>query len=207
MAIFLDRSNSKREKERLTKAKSLYFSQLYDQLIMMAENILWYNERLADDSFDWNMDENAYYTIEYRIKMSSRYPTQLLDYEEAINRLRTIGEKYSIDNIKSLNQQEIYKINRMFQIVAAGATHLLVEAKAVSENKLILEIEDYLSIEDNKNIMFNISLAIGLMPKTDKNYKAVVECLINAIDALREIGNYTNNISTGLHGSISVTEL
>ena len=53
MAIFLDYSNNRREQEKLKKAKSLYFKQIYDQLIMVVERILWFNERLQDADFNW----------------------------------------------------------------------------------------------------------------------------------------------------------
>ena len=63
MAIFLERANAKRECERTAMAKSLYFKQLYDQLIMMIERILWLDERLKDDNFNWNLPDQTYSTM------------------------------------------------------------------------------------------------------------------------------------------------
>ena len=207
MAIFLDKSNSQRECLKAEKAKALYFNQLYDQLIITIERILWYKERIANDSFNWELPDATYSTMNYMVAVSSQYPTYLLTYDEAIERLRDIGERYSLENIKLLDADEVHKVNRLFQIVAAGASYLIMEANAIKENKLILEIEDYLSIEDNKTIMFNISLAFGLMPKTDKNYKAVIDSLISVTNKLREVGKYTSDVHVGLHGSVSISEL
>lgn len=208
MAIFIEISNSKREHEKADKAKALYFRQLYNQLIITVERILWFNERLVDDSFNWNLKDNVYFSMDYMAAMRTHYLTSSLSYDEAIERLRGIGERYSLENIKMLDTDEVHKVNRLFQIVAAGASYLLIEANAINNNKLILEIEDYLSIEENKKIMLDISLAFGLMPKTDKNYKVVIDSLIGATDNLREIGKYQKNeIHIGLHGSVSVSEL
>lgn len=207
MAIFLERENSKREREKADKAKALYFNQLYDQLKMLAERILWFHERISDDTFNWDLPDKEYSTLNYMLAMGSKYPSYSLSFDEAIDKLRSIGEKYSLENIKALDEQEVRKINRLFQIVASGASYLLMEANAINGNKLILEIEDYLSIKENKQLMFDISLSIGLMPKTDKNYQAVIESLISATEKLREIGKYTDDICVGLHGSVSISEL
>ena len=57
MAIILEYANNRREQEKLEKAKSLYFKQLYNQLIMMVERILWFNERLDDADFNWDLQD------------------------------------------------------------------------------------------------------------------------------------------------------
>lgn len=59
----------------------------------------------------------------------------------------------------------------------------------------MLELEDYLSIEDNEQIVFIISLAIGTMSKTYKDYKIVIDGLIKLVEKHRKIGNYTNDIN------------
>lgn len=207
MAIFLERANDKRESEKITKAKALYFKRLYDQLIIAIERIIWFNERLKDDSFEWEYSDDVYSTMNYMAAMSEKYPSYSLDYDEAIKKLKDIGERYSLDNIKLLDEKEAHKVNRLFQIVAAGSSYLLKEAKIINDNMLILDIEDYISIEENEKILNDISIAVGLMLKTDKNYKVAIVSLISAIETLRKIGKYTNGVDVGLHGSISLSEL
>lgn len=207
MAIFLERANGKRELEKAERTKSIYFRRLYDQLIMTMERILWFNERLGDDEFIWDLPDQEYYSLNYMISMSTRYPERSLSYSSAIDELRAIGEKYNIEGIKRLSEHDKNKICRLFQIVAISSASLLDEARIVNENKLLLDIEDYLSIDGNEQILFQISLSIGLMSRQDKNYKAAIECLISATDRLRTVGLYANSIQVGLHGSVSINEL
>lgn len=208
MAIFLDYSNNRREQEKLKKAKSLYFKQIYDQLIMMIERILWFNERLQDAAFDWNLKDYDYSTFGYMAGMGSRYPETSLTYDDAINKLKDIGVKYNIDNIKTIAESDKYKITRLFQIVAASSSYLLNEANAIKNNKLTLDIIDYMSLDENKGIMFDISLFITLMGKPNKNYQAAVNALISVTERIREIGQYPKgDIRIGLHGSFPMSEL
>lgn len=208
MAIFLDYSNSRREQEKLKKAKSLYFKQIYDQLIMTIERILWFNERLQDAAFDWNLKDYDYSTFSYMAGMGSRYPEISLTYDDAINKLKDIGVKYNIDNIKTITEPDKYKITRLFQILAASSSYLLNEANTIKNNKLTLDVIDYMSLDENKGIMFDISLFITLMRKPDKNYQAAVNALISVTERIREIGLYPKgDIRIGLHGSFPMSEL
>lgn len=208
MAIFLDYSNSRREQEKLKKAKSLYFKQIYDQLIMTIERILWFNERLQDADFDWNLKDYDYSTFGYMAGMGSRYSETSLTYDDAINKLKDIGVKYNIDNIKTITEPDKYKITRLFQIVAASSSYLLNEANTIKNNKLTLDIIDYMSLDENKGIMFDISLFITLMGKPNKNYQAAVNALISVTERIREIGQYPkDDIRIGLHGSFPMSDL
>lgn len=208
MAIFLDYSNNRREQEKLKKAKSLYFKQIYDQLIMVVERILWFNERLQDADFNWNLQDYDYSSFGYMVGIGSRYPETTLPYDAAINKLKDIGVKYNIDNIKTIAESDKYKITRLFQIVAASSSYLLNEANAIKNNKLTLDIIDYMSLDENKGIMFDISLFITLMGKPNKNYQAAVNALISVTERIREIGQYPkDDIRIGLHGSFPMSDL
>ena len=86
--------------------------------------------------------------------------------------------------------------------------YLLNEAKAVKDNKLLLNAENYLSMEENKDIMFEISLSVGLMAKKNKNYQVAINSLVKVVEKLREIGSYgKGDIRVGLHGSVPISEL
>lgn len=208
MAIFLDYSNNRREQEKLKKAKSLYFKQIYDQLIMVVERILWFNERLQDADFNWNLQDYDYSSFGYMVGIGSQYPETTLPYDAAINKLKDIGVKYNIDNIKTIAESDKYKITRLFQIVAASSSYLLNEANAIKNNKLTLDIIDYMSLDENKGIMFDISLFITLMGKPNKNYQAAVNALISVTERIREIGQYPkDDIRIGLRGSFPMSDL
>lgn len=208
MAIILEYANNRREQEKLEKAKSLYFKQLYNQLIMMVERILWFNERLDDADFNWDLQDCVYSTLNYMVSMGSRCSEPSLTYDDAINKLKNIGVKYNLENIKTIAELEKHKVNRLFQIVAASSSYLLNEANSIKNNKLTLDIMDYMSIEENKGIMFEISFFITLMSKTNKNYQAAVDSLISVTERIREIGQYPKgDIRIGLHGSFPMSEL
>lgn len=208
MAIFLDYSNNRREQEKLKKAKSLYFKQIYDQLIMVVERILWFNERLQDADFNWNLQDYDYSSFGYMVGMGSRYPETTLPYDAAINKLKDIGVKYNLDNIKSLAEQDKHKIIRLFKIVSASCSYLLNEANTIKNNKLILGMEDYMNLDENKSIVFDISFFISLMSKPDKNYQVAVDFLINVTERIREIGQYSKgDVRIGLHGSFPMSDL
>lgn len=175
---------------------------------MTIERILWFNERLQDTSFNWDLQDSDYSTFGYMAGMGLRYPETLLAYDDAINKLKNIGMKYNIDNIKTIDDSDKRKINRLFQIVSASCSYLLNEAITIKNNKLILGIEDYMSIDENKGIMFDISFFITLMGKNDKNYQAAIDSLIKVTERIREIGQYPKgNIRVGLHGSVPLSEL
>ena len=208
MAIFLEYSSTRREQEKLKQAKSLYFRQIYDQLIMTIERILWFNERLQDASFNWNLHDSDYSTFHYMTGIGSLYPQTSLPYDDAINKLKEIGVKYNIDKIKIIAESDKYKIMRMFKIVSASCSYLLNEAITIKNNKLILGVEEYMSLDENSGVMFDISFFVGLMSNPYKNYQAAIDSLINVTERIRKLGQYPKgDIRVGLHGSFSVSEL
>lgn len=208
MAIFLEHANNRREQEKLKKAKSLYFKQIYDQLIMLIERILWFNERLKDADFKWNLQDNVYSTLKYMVGMGSHYPETTLTYDDAVNKLKNIGVKYNLENIKTIAESEKHKVNRLFQIVAASSSYLLNEMKVIDDNKLILDGEHYMGVDEIERVVFHISLIKTIMGKTDKNYQVGIDLLIKVTEKIREIGQYPkNDIRIRLHGSFPMSEL
>lgn len=207
MAIFLERANEQRELRKSQAAKSLYFKKIYDQLIITIEKLLWFNDRLSDESFDWELQDSIYSSMNYMVAMNPQYKERKLSYDDAIIELSKMGEQYNLDNIKLLNEKDRHNVNRMFSIVAAGSIYLIMEANAIKDNKLILAVEDYMDIKENEQLMLDISFSIGLMKNNDKNYYVAIDSLIKATNKLREVGLYTNDIKVSLHGSISVEEL
>lgn len=121
--------------------------------------------------------------------------------------MNKIGKKYNLDSIKLLSPDLRHNIQKMFSIVYASSMYLLNEANAIKKDQLTLELEDYLSIDENEKLMFEISSAIGLMNKKLVNYEVVVLGLVNASKMVRNIGGYRNDVRIGLHGSISFDEL
>lgn len=87
MAIFLDMASLKRENERKAKTRAIYFRELKEQLKMMIERILWFDERL-NENFDWDKDPAIYSTLQYMLYAGQQYPgEETISFEEAEARL------------------------------------------------------------------------------------------------------------------------
>ena len=50
----------------------------------------------------------------------------------------------------------------MFQILAASSQYLLTEANNLKGNKVELDSENYISMEDTDQILFDISMGLAL---------------------------------------------
>lgn len=207
MAIFLDSADLKRENERKVKARAIYFRELKDQLKMMIERILWFDERLNDD-FDWNKDPTIYSSFQYMVNASQQYPNEeKISFEEAEARLNTLKEKYSLDQQSKMPSHQLQKVQKMFLILSASGLTLLSEANSIKERRIELDAEEYLSLKEIESVCFQISLGISLMCKPNKNYGVAVSLLVSAYKTICKTGNYTDEINVGLHGTIQMSEI
>ena len=207
MAIFLDSAALKKENERKSKARAIYFRELKDQLKMMIERILWLDERLNDD-FDWSKDPIVYSSFQYMIYASQQYPhEEKISFEEAETRLNTLKEKYSLEQQSKMPSDQLQKVQKMFLILSASGLTLLSEANSIKERRIELDAEEYLSLSEIDSMCFQISLGVSLMCKPNKNYGAAVSSLVSAYKTICKAGNYTDEINIGLHGTIKMSEI
>lgn len=207
MAIFLESTALKKENERKSKARSIYFRELKDQLKMIIERILWLDERLHDD-FDWSKDPTVYSSFQYMIYASQQYPhEEKISFGEAEVRLNTLKEKYSLDQQSKMSLDQLQKVQKMFLILYASGLTLLSEANSIKERRLELDAEEYLSLSEIDSMCFQISLGVSLMCKPNKNYGVAISLLVSAYKTICKAGNYTDEINIGLHGTINMNEI
>ena len=207
MAIFLDNAAQKKENERKIKARAIYFKELKEQLKMMLERILWFDQRM-DDNFDWNKEPSVYSSLQYMLFTSRQYPSEeKISFQEAESRLAIIKEKYSLDQQANMSKEQLDKVQKMFLILSASGLTLLSEANSIKGSRLELDSEDYLSLKEIEDIHRDICMSCSLMCKPRKNYGVAVWLLVLAYKTICEAGNYTDEISVGLHGTISMGEL
>lgn len=207
MAIFLDAAALKKESERKIKARAIYFRELKDQLKMMIERILWFDQRM-DEDFDWDRDPSVYSTFQYMIYASRQYPDgEKISFQDAELRLNVLKEKYSLDQQGNMSAEQLHKVQRMFLILSASGLALLSEVNSIKENRLELDVEDYMSLKEIENLHFQISMGVSLMCKPRKNYSAAISSLVSAYKSICKVGNYTDEINVGLHGLIKMTEI
>lgn len=55
--------------------------------------------------------------------------------------------------------------------------------------------------------MQNISYTVNLMAQDNANYEAIFDSLILAATKVRSIGNYNNEITVGLHSSMTIPDV
>lgn len=207
MAIFLDMASLKRENERKAKTRAIYFRELKEELKMMIERILWFDERL-NENFDWNKDPAIYSTFQYMLYVGQQYPgEETISFEEAEARLNILKDKYSLDQQSKMQSDHLQKVQKMFMILAASGITLLSEANSIKECRVELDAEDYMSLKEIESTFFQISLGVSLMCKANKNYGAAIQSIVSAYKTICKAGNYTDKINIGLHGSIKMTEI
>lgn len=208
MAIYIERNSERKEELRLAKARTLYFKSINNQLNMIFERIMWFDARMNDSRFNWSLQPHEYSTLKYMLGANTIYKERgTLSFDEAEERLKKIGKKYNLEEQKKMTQEELGKVQKMFRIIACSSNYLLNAANEIKENKLTLEIVDYMDMDKIDSLLNDISFGIGLMDSPDKNYGAAIDSLLSASKIIREVGQYTDNIRIGLHGSIQINEL
>lgn len=207
MAIFLDMASLKRENERKAKTRAIYFRELKEQLKMMIERILWFDERL-NENFDWDKDPAIYSALQYMLYAGQQYPgEETISFEEAEARLNILEDKYALDQQSKMQSDHLQKVQKMFMILAASGITLLSEANSIKECRVELDAEDYMSLKEIESMCFQISLGVSLMCKANKNYGVAIQSIVLAYKTICKAGNYTDKINIGLHGTIKMTEI
>lgn len=207
MAIYIDLNTENKEKLRLKKARALYFGGINNQLNMILERIIWFDNRMSESQFNWSLPPQEYSSMKFMVWASSNYKEESISFDEAEKRLKEIGEKYNLEEQKKMTDEELGKVQKMFCIIANSSNYLLNEANTIKENKLTLNISEYLPMDKMDTLLFNISFGIGIMNSPGKNYCAAINSLLTASKTIREVGQYTDNIRIGLHGSVKINEL
>lgn len=208
MALYMERNNEKKKILKSEKMRNLYFKNINNELNMIFERIMWFDDRIDDPQFDWSRPAKEYSSFKYMIWASTNYGEgETLQFSEAEKRLKKIAEKYNLDRQREMTEEELIKVQKMFSIIACSGIHLYREAKTIEENKLHLNKENYLAIDKIDSLLFNISFAIELFALPNKNYSIAINELLGAARIVREVGQYIDDIHIRLHGSVSINEL
>ena len=91
------------------------------------------------------------------------YNNKKISLDEAEKILNIIRDKYNIEKQQTMQEMELLKIKKLFEIISFDGAHLWREANIVKDNKLMLGIADYLSIEKIDSLIMSISLGIEMM--------------------------------------------
>lgn len=105
------------------------------------------------------------------------------------------------------SDEEKEKISKMFHIISVSGKYLMECINTIKQNEIILNIEDYLSLDKINSLCFNISLSLALMEKKNKNYSVAINLITDMTKEIRKECNYTGNIKIALMGSIPSSSL
>lgn len=208
MAIFLEWAAIKNEKERKAKTRSIYFKELKEQLKMMLERILWFDTHIDDENFNWNNHPSSYSSLQFMLFANQQYHDEdVISFEEAEKRLIALKTKYSLEQQENMTSEYLAKVQKMFLILAVSGVSLLSEINSIKGSRVELNAEEYISLKEIEELHFNISLGISIMCKQHKNYGLAVFLFLSSYKLICKVGNYSDDIRIGLHGTISMSEL
>lgn len=202
MAIFLEKAEMVREQERQQRACSLYFREMNGQLLDVIGNLIWLEDRLDEEDFNWDLPAEEYSTHRYVVFAAKMEKDRFLPFDDAMETLKAIGIKYNLDHMRTMPAEKKKKIEKMFKVTACNAADLVNEVQRLEKDKLLLQSEGYSSIEQSNQIISNITIAIQIMDSTDKNYNTAITFLSSTAKKVREIGNYEEDIHVGMQGMI-----
>ncbi len=114
MAIFLEKAESTREKKKIAKARHIYFGEMNNQLTMTIERLIWLDERLHEDGFNWDLNPSEYSSLKYMLYSHSIANERKVTFQEAEKKILQIGDEYNLENIKTLPEEQRLKVQKMF---------------------------------------------------------------------------------------------
>lgn len=205
MAIFLDIKIDNDRKNKINNAKATYFKSLYNELSTILQRILWFENRLEEDDFDWTFPAETYSTLSYMVSVSN-YPTESITFEDMTKRLEECSQKYGFEKIKTFSPEKQVKIQKMFSIIATSSYYLQLYLKDIKQNKIMLSVEDYLSLDVINDLDREINMALTIMGKPNKNYGLSITFLKNSLETIRKECGYTNDFSISIFGSVPMSE-
>lgn len=207
MALFLERIIQKQQETSKDKARKAYFNQLHRELKNMLERIVWFDDRMNDSTFDWDKKPAEYSSLRYQLAAHTQYSDYSLTDQQFAERLKAIQIKYDLDNQKETPPAEKEKMNKMFVILAESGGDILRQIRMIEDNKLILDLQDYMSLDDIEALRFHITLSISLMGSREKNYGVAVLMLQLAYKKISGICGTDKSFKIDLNGSVHVNEL
>lgn len=208
IAFFIESNLEKKEKEKRCSIASLYLKELNSQLIMMLGRVIWFDKRMDDNEFNWELDPEVYSSLKYMLYANRQYTDEdSISWDNAIEALDVIGEKYSLEAQKKMTFEEKRKTQNMFLIIAASSKPLINLTNELKSKRIELDSLGILTIEEADSLIFNIVTGIGLMNNPGKNYLVAIKALVSAAKKVREVGGYNDEVCSGLQGTIHISEL
>ena len=201
MAIFIEKHTKDQQEAIKKKARKSYFLELHRELKWMLERIVWFDERMNDAQFDWGKNPIEYSSFEYMIWAAKNYPEYDMSYNDIRCTLLKIADKYSLEHQKDMGTSEKFKVYKMFNILAVSGTEMMRQIKAINDNKLLLDVVDYMPLDESKELYSKIMIAIKVMYINGMNYGPFVSQLLDVYDEISGYCGLDKSFRIGVHGT------
>ncbi len=208
IAFFLDKQQKRRDLKKKSVFLNIYLRDFYDGLSMMAQRMIWFYERLEDESFDWSFNPEEYGTLRYMLSVSNQYPSYGLDMDELSEKMIACSNGLALEKVETLTDEQLAVLSKMLKIIVVNSADVAKCSKKIEDDKVMLDRENYVSVKQAEDLLSKISLAFTILrAHGKKNYGLAYKMIVQALQSIRELGSYTNNFQVCLQGRISPEEL
>ena len=207
MAIVIEKHTKDQQEAIKKKAKKAYFQELHGQLKILLKRIVWFDDRMNDARFDWEKNPKEYLSLNYMLWALNTYPEYKLSYDEINDRVLKIAEKYSLEQQEKMNSVERNKVYKMFNILGVSGAEILKQIRTIDENKLMLDIVNYMQLDESKGLCSITEIIINLMMSTGKNYGDFVLRLFETYKMTCNICGRDETFDIDVFGSVYLNEL
>lgn len=208
ISIFMYKQQKSNEKSRNQVFLKNYLQKFYDEISMMMQRMIWFSERMDDETFEWNYALQEYSSLKYMLYSSQAYPSYNVDIDELGEKAKSCSNKYSLPTVEAMSDTQLEKLHKMVQIIVSSSTGTLEQCKQLDNNKVVLDSEGLIPIETIEKNAANVGIAFTILcAKGKKNYGLAYSLIFQVLLSLRAIGGFTNDYSISLQGRIKAGEL
>lgn len=206
MAVFIDYINEKKRKEKIKAGRSKYLSEIYSDLRRLVGQFLWMSEHLEDDWFAWDsLSGKQFFTpVQHCIVPEEKrdlIADKSITIEEAKEELKAFSNgKFEWGNIDSLDSNIKNRLLKMYSALYEGNQDLIQETIQLDKNKLYLDSEEYLMLEETSYLHRGLSEVISsINPNSKYPMELCPSVLAELLDKLVKITEKEEKIIVGRH--------
>ena len=120
---------------------------------------------MNEDWINWNLDIEYFLNIKFRIDMLQYNDEYEISFDEAMRRLEELSNKYKLEKMEKMDEEELCKIIKMFNILSIQCTQVVLRLSQLENNKILLDNGDYIKIEEFDQIFHDMNYCRILMSK------------------------------------------
>lgn len=193
IGFFVELSIDSAEKKRRSDVANPYLMGLHMGLNIIIGNLLWLNDRIKDDEFEWNLDLEEYFTFQRNKEVWKIYGiSRIIKFRRAKKELRKIGEKCKSENYAKMDATEQERTQKMFQIVARISRICAMDLKNLEKNKSQLEVCNIISAAMAERLNIRIITAALFMEDFAEEILAYDIAINNIIEAFEIVNSILN---------------